>query len=203
MGFTIGRDPSVESQYNSYRQRQDTAANIPYGQGQFAGTPYEKVFNMLGNQWQGAVTSGNKSQQTEYGRQLDDLMRFMTIMGNGPNQQFDIGARNLNRGMGNASNMAQSNAAALAGSRGFLNPSGFILGAGSQARTPYVQALGGLEAQRAQAQQAFLAQLLQYLTGQGQQRAQQNMFEESRTPTAFDWLSLPVKGAAAYFGAKG
>ena len=210
MGFTVSGNQIANrgnriAGNDPYSQRSNQA--IPYAQGQFTGTPYDKIGQYLGGQWQGALQSGNKSGQTEYGRQLDDLYRFMAIMGNGPNAQFDIGARNLNRGMGNAGNMAQSNAAALSASLGRVNPMGAITNAGSQARAPYVQALGGLEGQRAQAQQQFLMQLLQYLQGGGQQRAQQNAYNEANS---FQWEDLLPSflglggqlGAAAIMGKK-
>jgi len=192
--YNLGYDPAgvKKDVYQQMLGAYNTASNVPYGQGQFAGTPFEGIQKYLGGQWQGSVLSGNKSQQTEYGRQLDDLMRFFSIMGGGPNEYFNIAAGNINRAGATAGAEAQRTAGSMAGARNLVNPSAFTLGAGTQARQPYVQALGGLEAQRAQAQQQFLAQLLQYLTGQGQQRGQQNMYAEQNQ---FDWSSLlPVLG---------
>lgn len=124
------------------------------------------------------------------------------------NRFFNVSAGNLNRGMGNAVNTAQSNAAALAASRGFLNPSGFIMGAGSQARAPYVSALGGLEGQRAGAlqgnQSALFNAILQLLQGnrqfglQQQQLGLQQRGLSQNEAGAFDYMSafLPLLGLA-------
>ena len=117
------------------------------------------------------------------------------------NQYFDVGARNLNRGMGNAANTAQSQAGALAASFGRVNPMASILGAGTQARSPYVGALGQLEGQRAGALQGNQSQLynalLQLMQGNRQFGLQQQQLGQNEAGT-FDYLAalLPILGMA-------
>ncbi len=87
----------------------------------------------------------------------------------GINKQYDVAAGNLMQRGATARGQAMSAAGGQAGSRGLLNPSAFINQAGSQAYNPFVNALGGLEEQRAGAlsnyDQQMRQMLLQLVTG--------------------------------------
>lgn len=161
-----------------------------------SGTPYAGLEKYFFNQMQ----SGNMFQQQKTGQEWNDLSRFAAIFGNDPvNGFFDTSMRNINRAQGNAANNAQNQAAAYGASRGFANPGAFINSAGSQARAPYVQALGGLEGQRAGANQQFLQMLLQYLTQQQGIHTEQQRYDDARNDAnSFDWGSLlPMFGTVA------
>jgi len=191
MGFNTSNAAQVNASGEQARSQWGQQFGQQVGQqlgSQFSG-PYKDIANFLGGQLGTRLGAGDKSGTSEAWRQIDDLQRFMAIMGSGPNAQFDIAQRNLGQRMGNTVGQTQQSAAAMAGSRGLVNPSGFTLGAGTQARQPYVQAQGQLEQGRAQAQQQFLWGLLQYLNQGSQQRAQQNQYNEQNDPNILNYLS--------------
>src|SRR3990167_728671 len=105
------------------------------------------------------------------------------------NRQYDVAAGNIGRRGETARGQAQSQAGGQAYSRGLLNPSAFTQSAGAKAYNPYVQALGGLETQRAgalsEAEENFRRMLFQTVMGayQGQQnrdyQEEQNKFNWS------------------------
>ena len=66
------------------------------------------------------------------------------------NQFYDKNTANLNFNMGSQVADAQSSAAALAASRGFANPSGFVSSAGQNVRTSFAPQFGLNEANRSQ-----------------------------------------------------
>jgi len=67
------------------------------------------------------------------------------------NQAYNVAGGNLSARQGQAVGGAQATMAAQAASRGLLNPSGAITGAGSRAAQPYADAFGQLEQGRADA----------------------------------------------------
>lgn len=95
---------------------------------------------------------------------------------------FDKAKQNLNYNMSTQVGDAQSSAGALAASRGFANPSGFVSNAGQQVRNSFVPQFGQLESDKAMAtsrqQDEFNRYFTQLLTqlGQGQIGAAQNDF---------------------------
>lgn len=64
------------------------------------------------------------------------------------NQAYNTAAGNLGSQMQQAGGQAGNQAAAMAASRGLVNPSGFTMRARSQAQAPFAQQFGGLEAAR-------------------------------------------------------
>ena len=126
------------------------------------------------------------------------------------NRLFNISAGNLGSRMATERGRAQGTAGAIAGSRGYANPGGFITGAGSQAASPFVQALGGLEEGRARAQTQLPYQNLQAMLPFLQMFQQQNQFQQQQDASEagfFDFLgsiapllAAPMTGGTSLLG---
>lgn len=71
----------------------------------------------------------------------------------GINKQYDVARSNLNYNMNQNVSDASSQAGALAASRGFANPSGFVANSANQVRSSFVPQFGALEQGRAGAMQ--------------------------------------------------
>ena len=122
------------------------------------------------------------------------------------NRAYDTAAGNLNRAGGTARGQAQIQAGGQAYGRGLLNPSAFISSAGAKAYNPYVQALGGLETQRAgalsESEEAFRRLLFQTVMGSYQGQQNRDYQEEQNKFNWTDILSLLTNAGATYYGAK-
>lgn len=123
------------------------------------------------------------------------------------NRLFDVSAGNLGQRMATERGRAQNTAGAIAGSRGYANPGAAILGAGNTAASPFIQALGGLEERRANAQTQLPYQNLQALLPFLQMLQQQNQFEEQNEAGFFDYfgsiaplLAAPMTGGTSLLG---
>jgi hypothetical protein len=89
------------------------------------------------------------------------------------NNYFDTARGNLSGQAGTASSQAANRAAAMAASRGMVNPSGFTAAAASQASAPFANQFGALEEQRALAMQQNAQNLFNALSGQEMAQAGQ------------------------------
>lgn len=126
------------------------------------------------------------------------------------NRLFDVSAGNLGSRMATERGRAQNTAGAIAGSRGYANPGGFITGAGNTAASPFVQALGGLEERRAGAQTELPYRNIQALLPYLQMMMQQNQFNQQREDNQagfFDYfgagaplLAAPFTGGTSLLG---
>lgn len=96
------------------------------------------------------------------------------------NRLFNISAGNIGSRMATERGRAQGTMGAIANSRGYANPGAAILGAGTQAASPFVQALGQLEEGRARAQTQLPYQNIQALIPFLQMLMQQNQFNQQR-----------------------
>lgn len=129
---------------------------------------YTKRRNALMGQTQGVTQSALNLRVGDLRTQAEKLADPTML-----NRYFDTAGGNLSQRQGQSVGRAQATAAALAASRGLLNPSGFVANAGSQMAAPYSEAFGQLEGQRAgalidQQKQYYniLAGLNALLTGQ-------------------------------------
>lgn len=121
------------------------------------------------------------------------------------NRAYDTAAGNLGQRGETARGQAQTQAGGQAYSRGLLNPSSFISSAGAKAYNPFVQALGGLETQRAgalsEAEENFRRMLFQTVMNAYQGQQQRDYTEEQNKFNWSDILSLMTNAAATYAGA--
>lgn len=124
------------------------------------------------------------------------------------NQYFNASRGNLLQNQAYARAGAQHGAASIANSRGYLNPGGFITGAGSQAAAPYAGALGSLESSRAGALQNNQQGLYQALFGlmnqnrnYGLQQQQLGLQADAQNAGPLDYASalLPLLNPAYGF----
>ena len=90
------------------------------------------------------------------------------------NKTFNATAGNINQAGSSMASQARNAAAALGGSRGLVNPSGFTLAAGSRASAPYAAQLGENEANRAKALYGMNQDLF------GAYKGQQDFSEDAR-----------------------